>query len=67
MSRKKTRPDGSPKFKIASEEYSDFEEEELDTCEFEEGEPDWEFFLPDVETFPEPGDFWIEDDYDEAA
>lgn len=35
---------------------------------FVEGEPDWEFFLPDdEEAFPEPGDFWIEDDYDEAA
>lgn len=33
-------------------------------------DPDWDFFLPDDEfapdeTFPEPGDFWIEPDYDQ--
>lgn len=27
---------------------------------------DWDFFLPDDgETYPEPGDFWIEPDSDE--
>lgn len=27
---------------------------------------DWEFFLPDdEETYPEPGDFWIDDDSEE--
>ena len=34
---------------------------------FEEGEPDWEFFLPDEAPDPDPSDFWIEDDYGEAA
>jgi hypothetical protein len=29
-------------------------------------EPDWEFFLPDDdETYPDPGDFWIEPDDDQ--
>ncbi|TWT86264.1 hypothetical protein Mal64_38040 [Pseudobythopirellula maris] len=29
-------------------------------------EPDWEFFLPDdEEPFPEPGDFWFDDDFDD--
>ena len=28
--------------------------------------PDWEYFLPDEgETYPEPGDFWLEDDPEE--
>ncbi|TWT99088.1 hypothetical protein Pla108_00210 [Botrimarina colliarenosi] len=27
------------------------------------GDADWDFFLPDDdETYPEPGDFWIERD-----
>ncbi|MGL4513189.1 MAG: hypothetical protein ACRCT8_08870 [Lacipirellulaceae bacterium] len=25
-------------------------------------EPDWEFFLPDDEAYPDPSDFWIEPD-----
>ncbi len=34
------------------------------------GEPGWDFYLPDDEflpdeTFPEPGDFWIEPRCDE--
>lgn len=34
------------------------------------GDPNWDFFLPDDEflpdeTFPEPGDFWIEPNLDE--
>jgi len=29
------------------------------------GEPDWDFFLPDDDAYPEPGDFWIEPDDDE--
>jgi len=29
-------------------------------------DPDWDFFLPDDdETYPEPGDFWVEPDDDE--
>ena len=32
-------------------------------------DPDWDPFLPDEEeTYPEPGDFWIEDDdWEDAA
>lgn len=25
-------------------------------------DPDWDFFLPEDEAFPEPGDFWLEPD-----
>lgn len=28
-------------------------------------DPDWDFFLPDDEAHPEPGDFWLEPDDDE--
>lgn len=28
-------------------------------------DPDWDFFLPDEETYPELGDFWFEPDEDE--
>lgn len=34
---------------------------------FDEGEPDWEFFLPEEEPHPEPGDFWIDGDLQDAA
>lgn len=30
-------------------------------------EPDWDFFLPDDdETFPEPGDFWVDREDDDC-
>ena len=30
------------------------------------GDPEWEFFLPDDdETYPEPGDFWVEPEEDD--
>ena len=34
------------------------------------GDPNWDFYLPDDEfppdeSLPEPGDFWIEPDFDE--
>lgn len=28
-------------------------------------DPDWDFFLPDDEASPEPGDFWFEPEDDE--
>ena len=29
------------------------------------GDADWDFFLPDDEAYPEPGDFWTEPRDDE--
>lgn len=29
------------------------------------GDADWDFFLPDDDSHPEPGDFWIEPEDDE--
>lgn len=42
-------------------------EEDLGDEGFWVDEPDWEFFMPEEEALPEPGDFWIDDDWNEAA
>ena len=52
MFKRNEKPLRATKFGAISEERGDFEQE----SDFEEGEPDWEFFLPDEEALPELGD-----------